>query len=1732
MSPAPYPPLHAGDDVDADFFDQLGDELDSPVKEAAAQKHQDVAAGLVNPGDSPGSGLVDSGAAGGAWISPSKVHPEEQVGLPLPQEGNSQEGVDLEDAFTNLNLETQNAQFISHGANDAHVLSNGDDVGLLHSAEEAVEAVHDSEDRVTGEESSVGQSITSTILSSDDISVAQFRVFGDTATASFDLPEFAADENAKLESEMHGELSFSADFAAEAASIVEETRRKSLPKDQGEVKLSDMSNAQAQTTRVEEVQWSNFGAQGGFGSFSDFLSAYPAYSTQPEDASAVASSSEPYFSHRSEHSTSNVGSNFVEQQYDDVSFFDLPHRHEEGAAQIAQVSPPSSATHYGTQAPLQVQQIGEIPAAVHSQAIGHSEGLEQVQGVQFDPDQRQGTEFMAENQQVQNDQVDHNQWNLQEDEQAQQTQVGQPDQGFWQELPEYPGWLYNNLTGEWMEKTNSAADVGTSTRWDYPSGQDQSQVRGGGNEITQWQGREITGHVSDEDGLKDLHLGQSTADTSVTEWRENHHSESLGTAVQQNNSGLQDSTREATNSGSQSGWEDQYPGWYYDHQSQEWKQYSQLSQVAEEEPQSTPLPAVPYEETNPSNFSQGYHAGWSAGQDQQYNAGGQFAQDLYGIPNVVPGSLQNDIQMSTPAQIPGQWVAAQNQQFDISSSYYTAGQPLSNGASQQPWSEQFNVQQVDPLKQVHLIPENQYNSYAATQMPAYAAQPQRWSAKNSYGAPYQSQYVSQTAPKSLEEALRTSVGRPPHVLTAFAFGGKLVVMKLKDPLSLQSSDGNQSFASGQAFVPGPIQVHSLSQIVAQTSDNGRGETGSSYFAALSRPTLAGPLVGGSVSSKELNKWLDDQAANCLSEEPNFRSSGSLPILWGLLKLACKHYGKLRSQAGLSGITSQEEDGAEAALAKLLTSGGDQSSWTMGSLRSTVCLQPMPSEHQLQDTASETKRLLVAGKRKEALKYAQQGQLWGPALVLARQLGEKYYADTVAAMAQRQFLPGSPLRTLSLLLAGQPAEVFREDSTQPVQGNQLMQVPSSSGNTNEGVLGSMLEEWQENLSIMAANRTNGDDRVISHLGDCLWKAKGEVAAAHICYLVADANFESFSSSARLCLVGADHWKNPRTYATPEAIQRTEVFEYSKVLGNPQFILVSFQPYKLIYASMLAEAGKTGEALRYCQAVSKTLKTASRAPEVETCKLAAASLEERLRIHMQGGNSVNLAPGKLVRGFLSALDRGIHGIIGGPPPPAGQEQGLMAPTVEPVTLQDHLGGSRFGASPSRSSAPFGPSASAEKLQESGRYMPQRSVSEPDFSASMKEKAEQGKPTTRSGYLGRFGSVFSKAGGIVSLVSKTNKKEAKLGDTNKFYYDEKLKRWVEEGVEASPEETALPPPPTSANFVSKVENTLSPDAQFGVGLGGAPPSAAPPSASKSTHLGTPPVPPSNQFSARARQQGVRSRYVDTFNKGGNSTTPPKPAVSAFTPAARFGGAPLQPMNFFVPAPSTDINGMTSNSENGVFHGNSEVNNVDQHSESGLNNQERLGASQQSAVENVFHQSGMGGAGMPLVPSSENAAAFGASAMHRVPSSDNTTAFDPSERAHGRGRLGRSPSNGEIGFSNGYHSRANSWSGYPSNFQTSQTEATSSYDNPGTNSSLYNGFSTQSTVNTPPTVGSYFPSPSKVDIFNPNTSVRLGDTFTSPPPFMPAIMGGDLRPGSVEVGGNQPEIALAGDDLQEVEL
>ena len=101
-----------------------------------------------------------------------------------------------------------------------------------------------------------------------------------------------------------------------------------------------------------------------------------------------------------------------------------------------------------------------------------------------------------------------------------------------------------------------------------------------------------------------------------------------------------------------------------------------------------------------------------------------------------------------------------------------------------------------------------------------------------------------------------------------------------------------------------------------------------------------------------------------------------------------------------------------------------------------------------------------------------------------------------------------------------------------------------------------------------------------------------------------------------------------------------------------------------------------------------------------------------------------------------------------------------------------------------------------------------------------------------------------------------KAKLGEKNRFYYDEKLKRWVEEGAEPPAEEAAPPPPPTTAAFQNGMSdyNLNSALKSNGPYSNGSPDFKSPTPSDNSS--GIPPIPPaSNQFSARGRM-GVRSR------------------------------------------------------------------------------------------------------------------------------------------------------------------------------------------------------------------------------------------------------------------------------------
>lgn len=409
------------------------------------------------------------------------------------------------------------------------------------------------------------------------------------------------------------------------------------------------------------------------------------------------------------------------------------------------------------------------------------------------------------------------------------------------------------------------------------------------------------------------------------------------------------------------------------------------------------------------------------------------------------------------------------------------------------------------------------------------------------------------------------------------------------------------------------------------------------------------------------------------------------------------------------------------------------------------------------------------------------------------------------------------------------------------------------------------------------------------------------AAHICYLVSEANIESYSESSRLCLAGSDHLKYPRTYASPQAIQRTELYEYAKLLGNSQFVLLPFQPYKLIYACMLAEVGKLSDSLKYCQAVSKSLKT-GRSPEVDAWRHMVSSLEERIKIHQQGGYATNFGRAKLVGKLLNFFDNTAHRVVGGLPPPTPSTSHNDGQHSE----HDHQSrGPRVSTSQSTMAmSSLMRSASAEDSNH--KSMHNRSMSEPDFGRTPRKdvspKSSSSSPrdnSSLSGSSSRFGrigsQIFQKTVGLV-LRSRPDC-QAKLGEKNKFYYDENLKRWVEEGIEPQAQQMTLAPPPTTTAFMNGTLDHNKEDESVNamIHANGEPQYKHTNFNGKGAEL--PPIPSgSNHFSARGRM-GVRARYVDTFNKGGgtpaNSFQSPSPSVPTMRAASN--------TKFFVPTPVT---------------------------------------------------------------------------------------------------------------------------------------------------------------------------------------------------------------------------------------
>ncbi|KAI4897780.1 hypothetical protein NFI96_034149, partial [Prochilodus magdalenae] len=386
----------------------------------------------------------------------------------------------------------------------------------------------------------------------------------------------------------------------------------------------------------------------------------------------------------------------------------------------------------------------------------------------------------------------------------------------------------------------------------------------------------------------------------------------------------------------------------------------------------------------------------------------------------------------------------------------------------------------------------------------------------------------------------------PHVAVSFGPAGQLVRVSPALP-----SHGE----------PAQVELHSLEVILSDTHEQ------------HDMRDFPGPLTREDLHKVDVINFALQMADDCLKDKTASDAS-SAALLWHLLVLLCRQNGRIvgsdiaellvrgsRSSQGVCEGDSERSDvGSLIDLSETPTPETE-------SLNASDLLtgNPLTEEQTSEQNLQNYTKLLLAGRKKEALESAMQSGLWGHAFFLASKMDSRAYT-TVLSRFTGSLAHSDPLQTVFQLLSGR--------------------IPAVATCFNTEKWG----DWRPHLAVMLSNET-GDSvnhcRSIVTLGDTL-ASKGLLHAAHICYLTAHSPFGWYTNRAqRLVLLGSSHSVSFPKFCQNSGIRCTEVFEYCQRLGDPSFIIPSFQVYKFLYACRLLDCGLASQAFHYCEVVAKAL-----------------------------------------------------------------------------------------------------------------------------------------------------------------------------------------------------------------------------------------------------------------------------------------------------------------------------------------------------------------------------------------------------------------------------------------------------------------------------------------------------------------------------------------------------------------
>ncbi|CAO2637365.1 Protein transport protein Sec16B [Lemmus lemmus] len=380
----------------------------------------------------------------------------------------------------------------------------------------------------------------------------------------------------------------------------------------------------------------------------------------------------------------------------------------------------------------------------------------------------------------------------------------------------------------------------------------------------------------------------------------------------------------------------------------------------------------------------------------------------------------------------------------------------------------------------------------------------------------------------------------PHVSVSFGPGGQLVWVSPNSP------------ADGQTAL---VEVHSMEVILNDSEDQEemRG--------------FPGPLIREDTHKVDIITFCQKKAAQCLkSETPGSRDSA---LLWHLLVLLCRQNGSMVgsdiAELLMQDCKKLEKYKRQPPVANLINLTDEDWPVLSSGTRNLLTGEIPPSVETPAQIVEKFTRLLYYGRKKEALEWAMKNHLWGHALFLASKMDPRTYNWVMSGFTSTLAL-NDPLQTLFQLMSGR-----------------IPQAATCCGDKQWG-------DWRPHLAVILSNQA-GDmelyQRAIVSMGDTL-AGKGLVEAAHFCYLTAHVPFGHYTvKTDHLALLGSNHSQEFLKFATTEAIQRTEIFEYCQMLGRPKSFIPSFQVYKLLYASRLADFGLASQALHYCEAIGEAV-----------------------------------------------------------------------------------------------------------------------------------------------------------------------------------------------------------------------------------------------------------------------------------------------------------------------------------------------------------------------------------------------------------------------------------------------------------------------------------------------------------------------------------------------------------------